>query len=94
MKKNKLQVLQDFIDVLAPVDSSLRNLIKETANPSEFGFWSMVHESIVKVANQKIVHAQYRVDRPTHFNPVQYKDRTHPEITSTQTEIKYHPPYS
>jgi len=52
-EESKLQLLQDFIDALTPVDSPLRNLIKETVNPSELDFWSMVHESVVKVAKDK-----------------------------------------
>jgi hypothetical protein len=49
-EESKLWSLQCFIDALTPVDSLLRNLIKETANPPELDFWSMIHESIIKVA--------------------------------------------
>ena len=52
-EESKLQLLQDFVDALTPADSPPMNLIKETVNPSELDFWSMVHESIVKVAKDK-----------------------------------------
>jgi uncharacterized protein (TIGR02391 family) len=52
-EESKLWSLQCFIDALTPVDSLLRNLIKETANPPELDFWSMIHESIIKVAKDK-----------------------------------------
>nr|QNO47578.1 hypothetical protein HEDHIHPB_00007 [Methanosarcinales archaeon ANME-2c ERB4] len=52
-EESKLQLLQDFIDALTPVGSPLRNLIQEAVNPSELDFWSMVHESVVKVAKDK-----------------------------------------
>lgn len=55
----KLQLLQEFIKALAPEDSPLRNLIKETAKLSELDFWSMIHENIIRVAKNKFEDGYY-----------------------------------
>jgi len=58
-EERKLQLLQDFINALTPEDSPLRNLIKDTTKLPEFDFWSMIHESIIRVSKDKFEDGYY-----------------------------------
>ncbi|MFQ3579921.1 MAG: TIGR02391 family protein [Bacteroidales bacterium] len=58
-EKKKLELLQDFINTLTPEDSSLRNLIKETAKVPQLDFWSIIHKDIIRVAKNKFEDEYY-----------------------------------
>jgi len=52
-EQRKIKLLQGFINALNPENSPLRNLLKETAQISEFDFWSVIHQAIIIVAKNK-----------------------------------------
>jgi uncharacterized protein (TIGR02391 family) len=58
-EKEKLQLLQEFINTLTPEDSPLRNLIKETAELPELDFWGIIHKDIIRVAKNKFEDEYY-----------------------------------
>ncbi|MCD6490733.1 MAG: TIGR02391 family protein [Candidatus Korarchaeota archaeon] len=58
-EKKKLQLLQEFINALAPEDSPLRNLIKETVKLPEVDFWGIIHKDIIRVAKNKFEDGYY-----------------------------------
>lgn len=57
--ERKLQLLQEFINVLTPENSPLRNLIKETTGIYKFDFWSIIHKDIVSAAKNKFEDGYY-----------------------------------
>jgi uncharacterized protein (TIGR02391 family) len=58
-EQRKIQLLQEFINALAPENSPLRNLLKETTQLSEFDFWSVIHKGIIRVAKNKFRDGYY-----------------------------------
>ncbi|MCJ7458226.1 MAG: TIGR02391 family protein [candidate division Zixibacteria bacterium] len=57
--ERKFQLLQEFINVLTPENSPLRNLIKETTGIYKFDFWSIIHKDIVSAAKNKFEDGYY-----------------------------------